>query len=71
MRDMANILTFRDQDFVRHQMGVSAAKALGSDQSKYGGLGDCFVLTDPTKADNPIVFASDGFVKVRPTSHSV
>jgi PAS domain S-box-containing protein len=27
-------------------------------------LGDCFVLTDPAKADNPIVFATDGFVKV-------
>lgn len=45
-------------------MSVSAAKALGSNRGKYAGLGDCFVLTDPTKADNPIVFASDGFVKV-------
>lgn len=50
--------------FVRHQMSVSAAKALGGDRSKYGGLGDCFVLTDPAKADNPIVYATDGFVKV-------
>ncbi|KXL45708.1 hypothetical protein M433DRAFT_58278 [Acidomyces richmondensis BFW] len=50
--------------FVRHQMSVSAAKALGSDRAKYGGLGDCFVLTDPAKADNPIVYVSDGFVKV-------
>jgi len=50
--------------FVRHQMSVSAAKALGGDRAKYAGLGDCFVLTDPTKADNPIVYASDGFVKV-------
>ena len=50
--------------FVRHQMSVSAAKALGGDRAKYAGLGDCFVLTDPAKADNPIVFASDGFVKV-------
>lgn len=50
--------------FVRHQMSVSAAKALGGDRGKYAGLGDCFVLTDPAKADNPIVYASDGFVKV-------
>ncbi|KAK5120765.1 hypothetical protein LTR85_005831 [Meristemomyces frigidus] len=50
--------------FVRHQMSVSAARALGSDRAKYAGLGDCFVLTDPSLADNPIVYASDGFVKV-------
>ena len=50
--------------FVRHQMTMSAAKALASDKSRYAGLGDCFVLTDPAKADNPIVYASDGFVKV-------
>lgn len=49
-------------------MSVSAAKALGGDRGKYAGLGDCFILTDPSKADNPIVFASDGFVKV--TGHS-
>lgn len=50
--------------FVRHQMTMSATKALAGDRGKYGGLGDCFVLTDPAKADNPIVYASDGFVKV-------
>jgi PAS domain S-box-containing protein len=50
--------------FVRHQMTMSAAKALAVDRGKYAGLGDCFVLTDPAKADNPIVYASDGFVKV-------
>jgi len=50
--------------FVRYQMTMSAVKALASDRHKYGGLGDCFVLTDPSKADNPIIFASDGFVKV-------
>lgn len=50
--------------FVRRQMSISAARALGTDRTKYGGLGDCFVLTDPRKADNPIVFASEGFVKV-------
>ena len=50
--------------FVRHQMSMSATKALAGDRSKYAGLGDCFVLTDPAKADNPILYASDGFVKV-------
>lgn len=50
--------------FVRHQLVVSATKALAADRSKYAGLGDCFVLTNPAKADNPIVFASDGFVSV-------
>jgi len=50
--------------FVRHQMSKSAAKALSGDPDKYAGLGDCFVLTDPHKADQPIVFASDGFVNV-------
>jgi PAS domain S-box-containing protein len=50
--------------FVRHQMTMSAARALATDREKYAGLGDCFVLTDPAKADNPIMYASDGFVKV-------
>jgi hypothetical protein len=50
--------------FVRHQLIISATKALATDRSKYAGLGDCFVLTNPAKADNPIVFASDGFVNV-------
>lgn len=50
--------------FVRHQMALSATRALGSDRFKYQGLGDCFTLTDPNIADNPILFASDGFVKV-------
>jgi hypothetical protein len=35
--------------FVRHQMTLSAAKALGGDRKQYAGLGDCFVLTDPNK----------------------
>ena len=44
-------LVYRDvyRKFVQHQMSVSAAKALGSDKTKYAGLGDCFVLTDPHK----------------------
>ncbi|MCJ1378673.1 hypothetical protein MMC17_001772 [Xylographa soralifera] len=50
--------------FVKHQMTVSAEKALSAGRQKYAGLGDCFCLTSPSKADNPIVFASDGFIKV-------
>ncbi|KAL9115821.1 MAG: hypothetical protein Q9227_000189 [Pyrenula ochraceoflavens] len=50
--------------FVKHQMTTSAVQALGNDRGKYAGLGDCFVLTNPAIADNPIVYASDGFVKV-------
>ncbi|KAL6249068.1 hypothetical protein RBB50_004131 [Rhinocladiella similis] len=54
--------------FIRYQVTASAARALTSDwdrdRARYAGLGDCFVLTDPSKPDNPIVFASDGFVKV-------
>lgn len=50
--------------FVRHQISLSATRALASNKNKYAGLGDCFVLTNPSKADNPIVYASDGFVKV-------
>ncbi|KAL6718088.1 hypothetical protein ACLMJK_004173 [Lecanora helva] len=50
--------------FVKYQMSNSASKALATDRTRYQGLGDCFCLTDPHKADNPIVFASDGFVNV-------
>jgi phototropin len=50
--------------FVKHQITTSAARALPSQRGKYEGLGDCFCLTDPTKADNPILYASDGFVQV-------
>lgn len=50
--------------FVRYQMTSSVTRALATNKNKYAGLGDCFVLTNPNKADNPIVYASDGFVKV-------
>ncbi|TKA61050.1 hypothetical protein B0A49_10953 [Cryomyces minteri] len=50
--------------FVKHQMTLSAVRALSNDRGKYAGLGDCFCLTNPAMADNPILFASDGFVKV-------
>ncbi|KAL2059614.1 hypothetical protein ABVK25_000907 [Lepraria finkii] len=50
--------------FVKYQITNSASKALSTDRSRYQGLGDCFCLTDPNKADNPILYASDGFVSV-------
>ncbi|KAI9832200.1 MAG: hypothetical protein M1826_002204 [Phylliscum demangeonii] len=50
--------------FVKYQMTTSAARALANDRHRYQGLGDCFCLTAPSMADNPIVHASDGFVKV-------
>lgn len=50
--------------FVKYQITNSASKALATDRQRYQGLGDCFCLTDPAKADNPIVYASDGFVGV-------
>ena len=56
--------------FVKYQMTNSASKALSTDREKYQGLGDCFCLTDPNKADNPILFASDGFVGVTGYSRS-
>lgn len=34
--------------FVKHQITVSAAKALASGRTKFGGLGDCFCLTSPS-----------------------
>lgn len=33
--------------FVRHQMTMSASRALANDRYRYQGLGDCFCLTDP------------------------
>ncbi|KXH35331.1 Aureochrome1 [Colletotrichum simmondsii] len=50
--------------FVRYQMALSATRALATNRHSYQGLGDCFCLTNPGLADNPIVFASDGFIKV-------
>lgn len=48
-------LVYRDvyRKFVQYQMSISAAKALGTDKSRYAGLGDCFVLTDPSKVCIP------------------
>lgn len=50
--------------FVKHQITMAATFALTEDKSRYKGLGDCFCLTNPAIADNPIVYASDGFVDV-------
>ncbi|KAK6854580.1 hypothetical protein PG995_009673 [Apiospora arundinis] len=50
--------------FVNHQLTLNASKALVNDRSKFQGLGDCFCLTSPSLADNPVVFASDGLIKV-------
>jgi PAS domain S-box-containing protein len=38
--------------------------ALADHRERFQGLGDCFCLTDPSIADNPILVASDGFVSV-------
>lgn len=50
--------------FVKHQITTQATLALANQRQDFQGLGDCFCLTDPNIADNPIVFASDGFVLV-------
>ncbi|POS75652.1 hypothetical protein DHEL01_v205950 [Diaporthe helianthi] len=72
LQDQIEILVFQDvyPRFVRHQLALSATRALATDRFKYQGLGDCFCLTNPRIADNPIVFASDGFVKTTGYSRS-
>ncbi len=50
--------------FVKHQITAEATMALADHRERFAGLGDCFCLTDPMIADNPIVYASDGFVSV-------
>lgn len=49
LQEQIETLVFQDvyPRFVRHQMALSASKALGSDRFKYQGLGDCFCLTNP------------------------
>ncbi|KAI0163605.1 hypothetical protein BJ166DRAFT_465879 [Pestalotiopsis sp. NC0098] len=56
--------------FVRHQVTLETARSLTADRGRYQGLGDCFCLSNPTQADNPVVYASDGFVKVTGYSRS-
>ncbi|KAK3323742.1 hypothetical protein B0T19DRAFT_212893 [Cercophora scortea] len=49
---------------MRSSLSVSRSSSTGGFKSAYPGLGNSFCLTDPLEPDNPIVFASDGFVKV-------
>jgi phototropin len=56
-------------EFVKHQLSICMRNSLSATRAtastfnfEYPGLGDAFCLTDPYKADNPIVVASDGFV---------
>lgn len=54
LQEQIETLVFQDiyPRFVRHQMALSATRALGSDRFKYQGLGDCFTLTDPKYVHN-------------------
>ncbi|KAK4172157.1 hypothetical protein QBC36DRAFT_338540 [Triangularia setosa] len=58
-------------EFVKHQLSqcmrslLSASQPLARGfQSAYPGLGDAFCLTTPLEPDNPIICASDGFLRV-------
>ncbi|KAK0619942.1 hypothetical protein B0T14DRAFT_537563 [Immersiella caudata] len=48
---------------MRSSMSVSRSLT-GGFKSAYPGLGDAFCLTDPKKRDNPIVYASDGLLRL-------
>lgn len=41
--------------FVKHQVTAQATMALADHRERFQGLGDCFCLTDPNIADNPIL----------------
>jgi len=41
-----------------------------TEEGQFYGLGDCFCITDPNREDNPIIGASDGFVRVTGYSRS-
>ena len=58
-------------DFVKFQLtqcmrsSMSVSRSLsGGFKSAYPGLGDAFGLTDPHRPGNPIVYASDGLLKL-------
>ncbi|KAK0744824.1 hypothetical protein B0T21DRAFT_380955 [Apiosordaria backusii] len=58
-------------EFVMHQLSqcmrssLSAGQSLtGGFRSVYPGLGDAFCLTTPLEPDNPIICASDGFLRI-------
>lgn len=49
LQEHIEMLVFQDiyPRFVRHQVALSATRALASNRFKYQGLGDCFCLTNP------------------------
>ncbi|KAM7195312.1 hypothetical protein V8F20_007531 [Naviculisporaceae sp. PSN 640] len=58
-------------EFLKYQLAqcmrrsLSVSRSLtGGFRSSYPGLGDAFCLTDPHKPDNPILYASDGLLKM-------
>lgn len=58
-------------DFVKFQLtqcmrsSMSVSRSLsGGFKSAYPGLGDAFCLTDPHKPGNPIIYASDGLLRL-------
>ncbi|KAK5653910.1 hypothetical protein OQA88_7835 [Cercophora sp. LCS_1] len=58
-------------DFVKFQLtqcmksSMSVGRSLtGGFKSAYPGLGDAFCITDPLRSDNPIVYASDGLLRM-------
>lgn len=58
-------------EFLKYQLALCMRSSLsvsrsltGGFKSAYPGLGDAFCLTDPLEPDNPIVYASDGMVKM-------
>ncbi|KAK0714557.1 hypothetical protein B0H67DRAFT_490420 [Lasiosphaeris hirsuta] len=58
-------------EFVKYQLtqcmrsSMSMSRSLtGGFKSAYPGLGEAFCLTDPLQPDNPIVYASDGLLRM-------
>ncbi|KAK0721989.1 hypothetical protein B0T26DRAFT_749456 [Lasiosphaeria miniovina] len=58
-------------DFIKYQLSqcmrssLSVSRSLtGGFKSAYPGLGDAFCLTDPLEPDNPVVYASDGLLRM-------
>ncbi|KAH6648353.1 hypothetical protein BKA67DRAFT_661335 [Truncatella angustata] len=72
MQEKIEHLVFTDiyPRFVRYQVAMDTAKSLSNNRRKYQGLGDCFCFSNPGIADNPVVYASDGFVQVTGYSRS-
>src|SRR3569833_216677 len=64
-------------EFVKHQLSLCMKTSLSGARATatafnfaYPGLGDSFCITDPYKADNPIVYASEGFINATGYSRS-